>query len=78
MEGEGRFGSAYAISGILGWESNFKSLKFRFIWIVVLISGILFASIGFKPIPIILFAQVADGLLLPIIALFLVGIMNDR
>ena len=38
--------------------------------------GVLFSSIGFKPIEIIKFAQVANGLLLPIIAGFLLWIVN--
>ncbi|MBI3081622.1 MAG: hypothetical protein HYY94_01670 [Gemmatimonadetes bacterium] len=33
---------------------------------------------GTRPLPLILFAQVANGLLLPVVALFLVGVMNDR
>ena len=38
--------------------------------------GVLFSSIGFKSIEIIKFAQVANGLLLPIIAGFLLWVMN--
>jgi manganese transport protein len=35
-----------------------------------------FAAVGTKPIAAILFAQAANGLLLPIIAVFLLIIMN--
>jgi Mn2+/Fe2+ NRAMP family transporter len=38
----------------------------------------LFSSIGLKPIEIIKFAQVANGLLLPIIAAILLWIMNRK
>lgn len=38
--------------------------------------GVLFSSIGFKSIEIIKFAQIANGLLLPIIAGFLLWVMN--
>ncbi|MEN8886858.1 MAG: divalent metal cation transporter, partial [Winogradskyella sp.] len=38
--------------------------------------GVVFSSIGFKSIEIIKFAQVANGLLLPIIAGFLLWVMN--
>ncbi|MCB0685608.1 MAG: Nramp family divalent metal transporter [Saprospiraceae bacterium] len=70
--------AAYATSGLMGWQSNLQAPNFRAIWIFVLLSGLVFASWGFKPISVILFAQVANGLLLPIIAAFLLWTMNDR
>ena len=48
------------------------------VWIFVLLIGIVFSTLGFKPTAVILFAQVANGLLLPIVAAFLLWIMNDR
>lgn len=68
--------AAYVASGCLGWSSNMKSKRFKSVWIFILILGVLFSSIGFKSIEIIKFAQVANGLLLPIIAGFLLWIMN--
>ncbi|WP_299275056.1 Nramp family divalent metal transporter [uncultured Psychroserpens sp.] len=68
--------AAYVASGCLGWGSNLKSPKFRLVWMFILGVGVLFSSIGFKSIEIIKFAQVANGLLLPIIAGFLIWIMN--
>ena len=46
------------------------------IWVFILFLGVLFSSIGFKSIEIIKFAQVANGLLLPVIAGILIWIMN--
>jgi Mn2+/Fe2+ NRAMP family transporter len=40
--------------------------------------GAAFAAAGFRPVPLILFAQVANGLLLPAVALFLLIVVNDR
>lgn len=70
--------AAYATSEILGWKGGMKSTSFRAIWIVVLGAGAIFASFGIRPISIILFAQVANGLLLPLIAAYLLWIMNDK
>jgi Mn2+/Fe2+ NRAMP family transporter len=53
-----------------------RSRRFKAVWMVVLIVGIIFSSIGFKPIEIIKFAQIANGLLLPVIAVILLWIMN--
>lgn len=70
--------AAYATSEILGWKYNLKGSKFRLIWGGVLLTGIVFSSLGFKPTAIIWFAQVANGILLPIVASFLLWIVNDK
>ncbi|MEL6132134.1 MAG: Nramp family divalent metal transporter [Bacteroidota bacterium] len=43
----------------------------------ILLIGLYFALRGEKPLEVIVFAQIANGLLLPIIAGFLIWIMND-
>ncbi|RZN82874.1 MAG: divalent metal cation transporter [Winogradskyella sp.] len=68
--------AAYVASGCLGWGSSLKSKRFRGVWIFILFLGVLFSSTGFKSIEIIKFAQVANGLLLPVIAGILIWIMN--
>ncbi|MEP1488624.1 MAG: Nramp family divalent metal transporter [Algibacter sp.] len=68
--------AAYVASGCLGWQSNLKSRKFRGVWMFILLLGVLFSSLNIKPIDIIKFAQVANGILLPVIAGFLIWIMN--
>ena len=68
--------AAYVTTGCLGWDSSMNSKNFKIVWIIVLGLGIVFSSIGFKSIEIIKFAQVTNGLLLPLIAGFLIWIMN--
>jgi len=68
--------AAFVARGCFGWENNLKSRKFRAVWMLILGLGVLFSSIGFKSIEIIKFAQVANGILLPVIAGFLLWIMN--
>lgn len=70
--------AAYVASGCLGWSSNMKSKRFKMIWALILGLGVLFSSIGIQSIEIIKFAQVANGLLLPIIAGFLLWLMNQK
>jgi Mn2+/Fe2+ NRAMP family transporter len=70
--------AAYVVRGCLGWKGNMKSKSFRMVWIVILFLGVLFSSIGIKPIEIIKFAQVANGMLLPVIAGILLWIMNKK
>ncbi|SDI44939.1 Nramp family divalent metal transporter [Winogradskyella thalassocola] len=68
--------AAFVTSGCLGWEADLKSKKFKSVWMVIVVLGVVFSSIGFKSIEIIKFAQVANGLLLPVIAGFLLWVMN--
>lgn len=70
--------AAYATCGILGWKKDLKSRPFRSIWMVILVIGIILSAVGLKPVPVILFAQAANGILLPIIAIYLLWVVNDR
>jgi manganese transport protein len=70
--------AAYVAKGCLGWSGGLKSKKFRIVWFAILFLGVLFSSIGIKPIEIIKFAQVANGILLPIIAGVLLWIVNKK
>ena len=70
--------AAYVVRGCFDWQVGLKNYKFRAVWIFVLILGVVFSSIGLKPIEIIKLAQVANGLLLPIIAGFLLWVVNRQ
>lgn len=70
--------AAYATAGILGWRNDLKSWKFRMVWIIILLIGIVFSTTGFKPIQAIVFAQVTNGILLPVIAIYLLVVMNSK
>ncbi len=69
--------TAYALSGILGIEPNLKSTAFRLVWVAILAIGTIVATLGIKPVKVIWFAQVANGLLLPIVTVFLLWEMNS-
>jgi manganese transport protein len=68
--------AAYVACGCLGWSINLKNIKFRSVWMFILLVGVLCSSLGFKPIEVIKFAQIANGLLLPLIAGFLIWVVN--
>jgi NRAMP (natural resistance-associated macrophage protein)-like metal ion transporter len=68
--------AAYATSGALGWERNLRSMRFRAVWAIVLVVGTVLAVLGTNPVAAIVFAQAANGVLLPIIAVFLLFVMN--
>ncbi|AGB38210.1 Nramp family divalent metal transporter [Natronococcus occultus] len=68
---------AYATAGALGWERDLQSTRFRAIWGTILGVGIVFSALDYNPVEVIVFAQVANGLLLPILAVFLIYAMNN-
>lgn len=70
--------AAYAVCGALGWRNNLSGTGFRLVWMTVLLTGTLFAAMGTRPLTAILFAQMANGLLLPVVAVFLLLVMNSR
>ncbi len=70
--------AAFVVKGMMGWENGLKSKRFKAVWMFILFLGILFSSMQIKPIEIIKFAQIANGMLLPVISAFLLWIMNKK
>ncbi|MCP3674406.1 MAG: divalent metal cation transporter [Gammaproteobacteria bacterium] len=70
--------AAFALSGVLNFNNQLSSRSFKAIWISILLIGVIVSSLGYKPISIIWFAQVANGVLLPIVTIFLLWIMNTK
>ncbi|PQA87959.1 Nramp family divalent metal transporter [Hyphococcus luteus] len=70
--------TGFAAAELFGFESDPKAAKFRLVAGVVLLAGAIVAVTGAKPVEVILFAQIANGLLLPIIATFLLYAANNK
>ncbi len=70
--------AAYVANGCLGWDGNLKSRNFRIVWMLVLALGVVFSSLGISPIEIIQFAQIANGIALPIVVGIILWIMNRK
>jgi Mn2+/Fe2+ NRAMP family transporter len=54
-----------------------SSLRYRAVWIGVLVTGMAFGIADVRPIPVIILAQAFNGLLLPLVAIFLWIAIND-
>ena len=70
--------AAYVAKSCFGWKDSMKSLKFRLVWMIVLIFGVVISLIELNPIEIIKFAQFSNSLLLPIIAIILLWLVNNN
>lgn len=72
------YAAAFASSGILGWKGGQSSKGFRAVWAGVIISGFLVSLLHLNPLTVIVFAQVANGLVLPVASIFLLIVLNNR
>ena len=70
--------TAYVMSEIFALNARPGNWGFRIIALSVVLVGAALALTGIKPLTMIVAAQLANGLLLPIIALFLLYAMNQK
>lgn len=70
--------AAYAVCGALNKPTDLSSVWFRAVWGIVLVAGVVATLTGTRPLYAILFAQAANGVLLPVIALLLLYMMNTH
>ena len=70
--------AAYALTGILGKAAQPDSYWFRGTWLLVLGVGGFAASLGYRPVSLIMVAQTTNGVLLPVLAMFLLWLANHR
>lgn len=70
--------AAWAASGLLGWTGGMRSARFRAVWAGIIVVGAVVAISGARPVQAIIVAQAANGLLLPVIAAYLLWVMNQR
>jgi len=66
------------LGGGEGRDWSEGSARYRSVWLGVLLFGVVFGIAGVQPIPAIILAQAFNGLVLPLIAVFLWLTMNDR
>ncbi len=72
------YAAAFASSGILGWEKGHDSGRFRAVWLGIIGIGLLVSLFDLNPLSVIIFAQVANGIILPVASIFLLVVLNNR
>jgi Mn2+/Fe2+ NRAMP family transporter len=70
--------AAYVANSCFGWNATLKDKRFKAVWMLIMIIGVSFLLLGIKPIEVIKFAQISNGILLPVIAIFLLWIVNKK
>ena len=69
--------AALTARGIFNWGTK-EEWKSRLVWGSILIAGVVFSLLGVKPIAVIQIAQIANGILLPIVVIFLILMCNRK
>ena len=70
--------TGYALSELIGGDETQRQRYFQATALIVLAIGTVLSLLNIKPTELILIAQYANGLLLPIIAVFLLWVMNRK
>jgi Mn2+/Fe2+ NRAMP family transporter len=76
LTARGLFGGGGEAQNDARWGE--RGWRFRTVWIGVLAAGLGFGLSGVRPVPVILLAQALNGVLLPLVAVFLLLAVNDR
>ena len=72
------YAAAFASAGVMGWKGGHEARGFKGIWLGVILVGFVVSLFKFSPLAVIVFAQVANGLILPVASVFLLVILNNR
>ena len=67
--------AAFVVCECFGWRSN--AMAYKIVAFLVLLVGVLFAALEIKPIEIIRFAQITNGILLPVVGFFILLLVNN-
>lgn len=70
--------TGFAAAELFSFRSDPKATAFRITSGAILVIGAAVAATGARPVEIILFAQFANGLLLPVVAVFLLAAANSK
>lgn len=65
-------GASYTLAGLFGWKYDNSDNRFKITNIMIVLMGILGSGTGFNPISLILFSQFLNGIILPVVVIYLV------
>ena len=69
--------AGFVVCGIMGWDQEIKSKPMRISMGIIVGLGLLFSSFGIKPVQLITLAQLANGILLPVISGWIIWIASQ-
>ena len=70
--------AAYAAKGLFSWPNDESYIRFRLVWMAILLIGVVVSITDVERVLIIKFAQITNAILLPFIAIYLLFIANSK
>lgn len=67
---------ALVICGVFKWDTRINSLSMRISMAGILGLGLLFSSLGIRPVQLITLAQLTNGILLPLLSAYILWLIN--
>ena len=71
-------GASYTLAGLLGWKYDNSDKRFRNVNLIIVAIGTIVSGLGLNPLTIILVAQALNGIILPIVVIYLVYITSSE
>jgi Mn2+/Fe2+ NRAMP family transporter len=69
---------AMVVCGCFSWSTEIQSSAMRLSIIIILGLGLVFSSFGIKPIQLISWAQISNGILLPLLSAYILWLVNKK
>lgn len=70
-------GATYTLAGLLGWKYDNSDKRFKYTNLGIVLIGTIVSGLGLNPLTIILLAQALNGIILPIVVIYLVYITSS-
>lgn len=71
-------GASYTLAGLFGWKYSNDDKRFKTVNIVIVIIGIIVNTFKLDPIQILLVAQALNGIILPLVTIYVVYITSSK
>ncbi|WP_143960877.1 Nramp family divalent metal transporter [Litoribacter populi] len=69
---------ALVLTGCFGLSQDIRTKPMRLSMGFIVLLGLIFASLGIRPVQLITFAQLTNGILLPLIAAYILVVINQK
>lgn len=71
-------GAAMTVSSVLKWGNSMKDRRYKIVFVIIIMIGIIGSAFDINPLSVMLFAQALNGIILPVIAIMLLVFMNNK
>lgn len=71
-------GATYTLAGLLGWKYDNSDKRFKYTNLLIVVIGSVVSGLGLNPLTIIVLAQALNGIILPIIAIYIVYLTSSK